>query len=131
MRKHPIEKMEMGRIRTGEWASDVGAQHGAFVLFGPCSTKLKIIASEGDPDIPWEHVSVSTPHRNPNWQEMCWVKDAFWNADEMVVQFHPPQSEYVNNHDYCLHLWKPWDGHIYLPPSNAVGIKKLGLLKEE
>ena len=69
----------------------------------------------------WEHVSVSLKHRCPNWQEMCFVKDLFWSEDELVVQFHPPRSDYVNHHPYCLHLWRPLDGHIRTPPSIFVG----------
>ena len=58
---------------------------------------------------------------------MCWVKDLFWAAEEAVMQLHPPKSEWVNNHNYCLHLWRPLDGNIPLPPSIAVGYKALNL----
>lgn len=69
----------------------------------------------------WEHVSVSLDDRCPTCDEMCIVKDLFWNDGECVIQFHPPKSEYINNMPYCLHLWryvKPFP----LPPSIAVGI---------
>ena len=36
--------------------------------------------------------------------------------DECVVQFHPPKSEYVNLHPYCLHLWKKIGGTFETPP---------------
>lgn len=55
----------------------------------------------------WEHVSVSCEDRCPTWEEMQRVKELFWRDDETVIQFHPPKSEYVNHHQYCLHLWKP------------------------
>jgi hypothetical protein len=35
------------------------------------------------------------------------IKDIFWGEEEAVMQIHPPASEYVNIHPYCLHLWKP------------------------
>lgn len=54
----------------------------------------------------WEHVSVSLRNRCPTWEEMCAFKDIFWEEEECVVQFHPPKSEYVNLHPYCLHMWK-------------------------
>jgi hypothetical protein len=38
---------------------------------------------------------------------MCHVKELFFDADECVMQLHPPKSEYVNCHQYCLHLWRP------------------------
>lgn len=65
---------------------------------------LKVIASI---DNDWEHVSISLTNRNPNWEEMCHVKNLFWDEEEMCIQFHPKKSEYVNAHPYCLHIWKP------------------------
>lgn len=57
-----------------------------------------------------EHVSVSLPKRLPTWNEMAEVKDIFWNDEEMVVQMHPPKSEYVNVAE-VLHLWRAKDGN--------------------
>jgi hypothetical protein len=71
----------------------------------------------------WEHVSVSLPHRTPTWGEMCFFKGIFWDAEECVVQFHPPASEYVNCHPFCLHLWKPTENQMPAPQSIMVGIK--------
>lgn len=71
----------------------------------------------------WEHVSVSLRNRTPTWAEMCAIKDTFWGEEECVIQFHPPRSEYVNNHEFCLHLWRPTDAQIPCPPSFMVGIK--------
>ncbi len=39
------------------------------------------------------------------------------------MQFHPKRSEYVNYHPGCLHLWRPTDVRIVLPPSIFVGPK--------
>lgn len=55
----------------------------------------------------WEHVSVSLHTRCPNWREMCFVKDLFWDEEEEVIQLHPKKSQYVNVHEFCLHMWKP------------------------
>jgi hypothetical protein len=68
----------------------------------------------------WEHVSVSFTYRCPVWEEMCKVKDIFFNEEESVVQYHPPKSNYVNHHPYCLHLWKPLKEKIPLPPKHFV-----------
>lgn len=68
----------------------------------------------------WKHVSVSLARRCPTWEEMCRVKDIFWGEDECVVQFHPPKSEYVNLHPYCLHLWKKIGEKADLPPKEFV-----------
>lgn len=64
----------------------------------------------------WEHVSVSTKKRCPTWNEMCLFKDIFWAPDEACVQFHPPRSQYVNVHPFCLHIWRQVDGEVLLPP---------------
>jgi len=77
----------------------------------------------------WEHISVHVDHKTsktkrcPTWDEMCQIKETFWGDDETVVQFHPPKSEYVNNHKYCLHLWKPTNHNIETPPSILTGIR--------
>lgn len=89
---------------------------------------FQIIASTG---MGWEHVSVTLRmkdnpkfvERTPTWQEMCFIKSVFWNDHEAVMQLHPPISEYVNNHPFCLHLWRPTQTEIPLPDSLLVGIK--------
>lgn len=94
--------------------------------------RLKIIASEAyPPEFPWEHVSVSTPSRIPSWAGMCFVKDLFWEPEEAVMQLHPPASQYVNNHPWTLHLWRPTDAVIPLPPPIMVGPRPGGVLTKE
>ena len=53
------------------------------------------------------------------WNEMCWVKELFWDDFEVVFQYHPPKKDHVNNHKYCLHLWKG-PGTLILPPKIGV-----------
>jgi hypothetical protein len=127
-----VELLDQYRVHNGPWRSDPGDDFGAFQIPGPCGESLRIIASPGDANenVPWEHVSVSTRHRCPYWKEMCFVKDLFWDKEEAVMQLHPPRSEYVNNHNFCLHLWRPLEGAIPLPPSIAVGIKGLELAQK-
>lgn len=87
--------------------------------------KLRVIASWG---MGWDHVSVSHQDRIPTWEEMCWVKGQFFEPDECVMQLHPPEADYVNNHSRCLHLWRPQDVEIPRPPSMMVGDKRLGVI---
>lgn len=72
----------------------------------------------------WEHVSVSPCNRKratpPTWAEMCEIKHMFFEDEEAVVQFHPPRSEYVNIHPYCLHLWRPTSQEMPRPPKKFV-----------
>lgn len=125
-------KVEPYRVRTGYYASPTGAAWGAFFITGPCGMTLKIVASDGDAEIgiEWEHVSVSTRNRCPNWLEMCFVKDLFWDEEEAVMQLHPPKSRWINNHEFCLHLFRPTGAgvEIPLPPDMTVGVKELGVL---
>lgn len=89
---------------------------------------LKIIASDGGG---WDHVSVSKRYECPTWEEMCMVKRLFWDdPEDWAVQYHPPTSLHINNHPYCLHLWRPTDcGEMPFPPDWMVGLKSLGTLE--
>lgn len=64
----------------------------------------------GDNEDGWEHVSIELyARRLPTWEEMCYVKDLFWDEEEEVVQIHPKKSQYVNMTE-ALHLWRPAGG---------------------
>lgn len=82
------------------------------------STYLRVIASDGEG---WDHVSVSLPTRCPTWEEMSFVKRLFFHDEECVMQLHPPASEHINCHEFCLHLWRPQGKSIPQPPGNLVG----------
>lgn len=123
------------RVRFGPMGSDnsIGNNGALFVPnrslnAGKTSPPFKVIASDGllvpeeDPALAgWEHVSVSLPHRCPTWEEMCEIKALFWDEEDTVIQYHPPRSRYVNNHPFCLHLWRPLQAVIPLPPTILVG----------
>ena len=91
--------------------------------------KILIMASRYNPEIDrednyeWNHVSASLQTRCPTWEEMCRIKKLFFFPEETVMQLHPPESQYVNCHPYCLHLWEPVKLTIPLPPSIMVGLK--------
>ena len=79
----------------------------------------------------WEHVSVSLPltPRTPTWDEMCGIKDLFWDKTDTVLQYHPAEEDYVNNHSTTLHLWRSTNQEIPKPPPEMAGIKSLGTLE--
>ncbi len=54
-----------------------------------------------------EHVSISsvTGDKLPTWDEMCDLKETFWEDEEECIQIHPKKSEYVNLKSNCLHIW--------------------------
>lgn len=85
--------------------------------------ELWIIASDG---MSWEHVSVHAANAHnksfvPCWDEMCYVKEVFWDPEDVVMQLHPARSEYVNAHPAVLHLWRPIGQEIPTPHSSLVG----------
>lgn len=109
------------RIRAGRLSTnDSIGNSGAFEIKLKHSQTVFVIASDA---MGWEHVSVSRKDRCPTWDEMCQIKDMFWGEEDCVVQYHPPRSEYVNMHPYCLHLWRSTDTEITIPPSIFVGLK--------
>lgn len=85
--------------------------------FSVTSRALHIIAASGED---WDHVSVSAQNRTPTWEEMEWVRRKFWQDNATVMQIHPPLKDYVNNHPYTLHLWRPWNAEIPLPPKGFI-----------
>jgi hypothetical protein len=52
------------------------------------------------------HITVGKTQKTPTWEQMCFVKDLFWGKEDTVVQYHPPESQYVNVHEHVLHLWR-------------------------
>jgi hypothetical protein len=110
--------------------------NGAFDIESPePGWRLALIASDGsDPSIAekWEHVSVHafrgdlgrpSKLRTPTWREMSYVKRLCWDAEDVVMQLHPAESQYVNAHPHVLHLWRPIGREIPTPPSIFVGPK--------
>ncbi len=117
MRETVNRYIESRRIRRGELASDTSfGSNGAFAL-SKNNVKFFVLASDGGG---WDHVSVSCSHRCPTWAEMCWVKELFFDSDEAVMQLHPAESDYVNHHPNCLHLWRPQEAALPLPPTSLV-----------
>jgi hypothetical protein len=87
--------------------------------------EFRVQASDG---MGWEHVSITVAKidkeasRCPTWEEMCWVKGLFWDEDDCVVQYHPPKSEHISMHPFCLHLWRPTDKELPRPFKEMVGV---------
>lgn len=114
------EKMivTQGRMKSTERDGNNGVFH---VHFAPMAFAY-CIASDG---LDWEHVSVTVHDRGKvriaSWDEMCKIKDLFWDEEDTVIQYHPAKSEYVNSHPNCLHLWRPIDIDFPKPLKELVG----------
>lgn len=125
MRATPKTNLEPYRHRTGMMGSD--ASFGVVGLFDmptPRGDYLRVMSTDGSGGQgelgQWEHVSVSRPDRCPTWEEMDYVKDIFWKDDETVLQLHVPKKDLINNHRFCLHMWRHKTMRIPLPPKVAV-----------
>ena len=99
--------------------------NGAFSFPSPeAGWYLACLASDGEG---WEHVSIHayngirTKQRTPTWKEMCYVKRLFWDGEDVVMQLHPSEEQYVNCHQHVLHLWRPTGQAIPQPPAEFVG----------
>ena len=112
------------RIREGFMGStDAIGSHGAFDLPGILKQRrLVAIASEA---AGWEHVSVSAKIKKrsatPLWDEMCYVKNLFWEPEDVVWQLHPAESDWISDHDHVLHLWRKPGFELPMPPRILVG----------
>lgn len=105
------------RIDTRRVFGTMGDAHnGAFKVYVG-GRSFEVIVSNGGG---WEHVSVIPCNLKrktcPTWEEMCQIKDLFFEEDECVVEYHPPKADYVNDHPYCLHLWRPIGQEVPRPP---------------
>lgn len=114
--RETLEKMRQLHWELRDGFSGVGTFEGWFA----CRRNGAVLRMKSAIGDGWEHVSVSLVNRCPTWDEMCFVKDLFWSPEETVVQYHPRASEYVNNHPYCLHLWRPIGVGLPLPPPGLV-----------
>lgn len=113
-----LKDIEAYRVLKGEYASPRGAKFGAFRISMTKHEKMVVLFSS---DMGWEHASASYSFRTPTWEEMCFVKDMFWSPHECVVQYHPPRASHVNFHRYTLHLWRPTEMSLPMPPTWLVG----------
>jgi len=68
----------------------------------------------------WDHVSVHCDGRCPIWDEMCFMRDIFFQDFETILQYHPSKTDYINCHPYTLHLWRPQGEAIPMPPKEMV-----------
>lgn len=107
---HNLDRYRQTDHERRYYGCDGDSGSGCFKVF-VAGRSFFVIASNGGG---WDHVSVTPCNRKrqtcPTWDEMCAIKDMFFEPEEGVVQYHPAKSQYVNNHPYCLHLWKPNNG---------------------
>lgn len=116
---HTLDKYRKSDFERKFYGCNGDSGNGVF-LVRIKGKRYLIIASNGGG---WDHVSISANKENymPTWDVLCAVKQLFFEDEEEVVQFFPRKSEYVNIHEYCLHLWrKNTGGEIETPKTYMV-----------
>jgi hypothetical protein len=123
MKPAPWTHLDQYRVKVPPYESPLGATFGAFIIPGPHSVDLKVVASTGELDekYPFDHVSVSTKKRAPFWDEMEFIKRLFFAEDEYAMQLHVPPANHINFHPLCLHIWRPTKEKLPLPDPIMVG----------
>ena len=98
------EILEKGKI----WGHELFTPqvHAGYIRLQDCGT-CSVVWSDNEDGM--EHVSLAPKRRFkiPTWDDMCTLKDIFFEDEEEAYQIHPRKSEYVNIKENCLHLWKP------------------------
>lgn len=114
IKNHPLFKTDVSFGNNGAFRIPIHKEMGIEAF---------VIASDG---YGWEHVSVTIKEdgktETPTWEEMCVIKELFWDDTDCVVQYHPPKSEHVNMQENCLHLWRPVNVEFPVPPKIMVGV---------
>lgn len=82
------------------------------------NSELYVFSSQS---LGWDHLSISKipkgrKQKLPSWEEMCYIKDLFFDYEERVIQYHPKRSEYINDNPNVLHLWKIQSKEFPSPP---------------
>ncbi len=112
---------EQFRVVSGALKSNASDGNNGVFYVRVKQKKLTVVASDGEE---WEHVSISYPMRTPSWADMHAIKKLFWDSQDLVVQLHPPESDYINNCSTVLHLWRKANTNDYCerPPGILVGL---------
>ena len=92
--------------RIWDWCPMPKQMQSAWIRLPDCGTCSLLWC---DNENGYEHVSIAPvkQHNIPSWDDMCILKDIFFDEEEEAYQIHPKKSEYVNISLNCLHLWKP------------------------
>lgn len=98
---------------------------GMFMFNSPWDKgELIVIAAVG---YGWDHISVSRADGTPSWLEMDYVKRLFFHEHEWAYQLHAPVAEHISGKWpgrralNTLHVWKPHNRTIPIPPRWMVG----------
>lgn len=72
--------------------------------------------------VPYLHASmVRSDGEMPSYADMCLLKEQVFGPRRYAAQVMPPESEHVNIHSKCLHLWGPYSAQDWPLPKFGAG----------
>lgn len=74
------------------------------------------------------HLSISCADRYPTWDEVAHARYKLIPNSATMAMILPPREEYVNVHDYCLHIWQIDHGDrkpVYDASGRVIGIERV------
>lgn len=101
---------EWRRIEGGTVNAETGRHNGNMYVNERRGLRVILSAAVEDDGKRWLHLSMSLATRLPTWSELVQAKEAFMGKESRAVQVLPPRSEWVNIHEYTLHLFVCLDG---------------------
>jgi hypothetical protein len=114
-----LSRANRWRIKTGMMRSeDTAGWNGCFLV--PLEGDMwHVTISDG---MGWKHLSIKNAQRRtlPTWNIMSRVKDLFFSDEEWVIQYHPAREDYINDHPWVLHLWRPLNEELPKPPVHLI-----------
>lgn len=117
MRRILPPELEACRVLRGPVGSDPTYGNNGVFQYSFGGPLFVMVVSDGRG---WDHVSLhmETPDgpRTPTWSEMLFVKGLWFTDDEWVIQYMPPKSKNINVHEHTLHMWRPQDEAVRVPP---------------
>ena len=118
MQSKPSKFLESHRVSEGSLASNRSyGMNGAFELTYNNLLLAIIVSAEAG----WDHVSVHAVGRSgsqtPTWDEMDYVRKLFFRGDEWVIQYHAPSDKHIEDHPHVLHMWRPQNEMLPVPPA--------------
>ncbi len=103
----PTVPVHWRKCGNQEWPP--GSSHKAATIWKHALVSMSVLRSKAimkDGTI-FMHVSIARPDRLPTWEELKKVKDEFIGENMAAYHVLPAKKDYVNIHNFCLHLWAP------------------------
>jgi hypothetical protein len=103
--ERPILERELPReIRHGVLS---GARELHAFTMGECNLLLGHEPAGVNGEVRW-HLTISTPHRHPTWDEIKTARYRLLGPDTVVAMLLPPVADYVNvaAQDHVFQLWE-------------------------